>query len=248
MVIAETALCQSGELSLLQGPWLRSGGLLVRQRGAVPVRHSLILELWGDSPPARANSLVSIYVHRLRRLIGDTEGEMLVYRAPGYLLQVPDGGTDAQRFEIMVRRAREALALGDPGMAAARLNEALGLWRGQPLADAVPSPCIKEGIERLTEMQLDAIKLKIAADMECDGHARVILALRRQLAEHPLREGLWLLLMRALDGTGQHVEALAAYDQAREVIFEELGINPGAALNRMYAEILAAKHAERGQD
>lgn len=241
-------LSARGWTAISAAKWRSLLACLLLQPGQLLSTESLILELWGDSPPARANNLVSIYVHRLRRLIEDTEGKMLVYRSPGYLLQVPDGGTDAQRFEIMVRRAREALARGDPGMAAALLNEALGLWRGQPLEDAVPSPCIREGIERLTEMQLDAIELKIAADMECDGQARVIPALRRQLAEHPLREGLWLLLMRALDGTGRHAEALAAYDQAREVISEELGINPGAALNRMYAEILAAKHAERGQD
>jgi DNA-binding NarL/FixJ family response regulator/DNA-binding SARP family transcriptional activator len=219
--------------------WRSLLACLLLRAGQRVSTESLIFELWGDDPPAKANNLISIYVHRLRRLIGDTEGRTLVYRAPGYMLRVADGGTDVQRFEIMVREAREALALGDPHRAAARLDEALSLWRGQPLADIPPSPCINEGTERLAELQLDAIELKIAADMECGGRDQVIPKLRRLLAEHPLREGLWLLLMRALDETGRHADALATYGQAREVISRELGVDPGAALSRMYADMLS---------
>jgi DNA-binding NarL/FixJ family response regulator/DNA-binding SARP family transcriptional activator len=229
-----------GDWTAISAPkWRSLLACLLLRAGQLVSTESLIFELWADNPPAKANNLVSIYVHRLRRLIGDAEGRMLVHRAPGYTLRVADGGTDVQRFEIMVHEAREALALGDPGRAAASLDEALRLWRGQPLADVAPSPCINEGTERLAELQLDAIELKIAADMECGEHARVIPELHRHLTEHPLREGLWLLLMRALDETGRHEEALAAYGQAREVISRELGIDPGAALGRMHADILA---------
>ncbi|MGA9831725.1 MAG: winged helix-turn-helix domain-containing protein, partial [Trebonia sp.] len=79
---------------------------------------SLILELWGDSPPAKANNLVSIYVHRLRRLIGDSEGRLLVYRAPGYLLRIAPGDLDLEEFERLVAEGRSALAAAEPQRAA----------------------------------------------------------------------------------------------------------------------------------
>ena len=87
--------------------------LLVRP-GQLISTESLILELWGDSPPAKANNLVSIYVHRLRRMIGDSEGRLLVYRAPGYLLRIAPGDLDLQEFERLVAEGRNALAAAEP--------------------------------------------------------------------------------------------------------------------------------------
>src|SRR5215469_462741 len=103
--------------------------LLVRP-GQLISTESLILELRGDSPPATANNLVSIYVHRLRRMIGDTEGRMLVYRAPGYLLRIGPDDLDLSVFQSLVADGRKKLDNADPEGAAAVLAEALGLWRG----------------------------------------------------------------------------------------------------------------------
>src|SRR5215472_14536963 len=109
--------------SLLACLLLRSGQLVSTE--------SLIFELWGDNPPVKANNLVSIYVHRLRRLIGDAEGRVLAHRAPGYLLRIEPGDLDLNEFESLLEDGRRALAAADPERAATLLAEALALWRGR---------------------------------------------------------------------------------------------------------------------
>jgi DNA-binding SARP family transcriptional activator len=213
--------------------------LLIRASQIVST-DSLIFELWGDNPPARANNLVSIYVHRLRKLIGDTEGRVLVYRAPGYLLRVGPDDTDMQQFESLVAEGRGMLDDGDAEAAAARLGKALALWRGPLLADVPQSELVIRESERTAELRLTATELWIEANLACGRFAQVIPEPRRLVAENPLREGLWAQLMRALEGAGRHAEALEAYGQAREAISEELGVDPGAELQRLYAELLAA--------
>jgi DNA-binding SARP family transcriptional activator len=212
--------------------------LLINAGHIVPV-DVLIDEVWGDAPPAKASNLISIYVLRLRRLLGDTDSTLLVTRAPGYQLRLGPAATDAQLFETLVRDARRAYAAGDPQGAASQLAEALALWHGSPLADVPPTPLVEAEAERLEELRLDAAELRIRAELACGSHAQVIPEVRRLLADHPLREGLWLLLMQALGGAGRHAEALDAYGQARAVIAEELGVDPGAELRRLYADMLA---------
>jgi DNA-binding SARP family transcriptional activator len=213
--------------------------LLVRPGQLVPTE-SLIDELWGDNPPGTANNLVSIYVHRLKKVIGDTEGQMLVYRAPGYMLRIAPGDLDMQVFESLASEGRAALASADPGRAAGLLSEALGLWRGTLLADVLPSPLLAKRADQAAELWLTTTELRVAADLECGSAMQVIPELRGLVAEHPLRERLWALLMRALEEAGRRSEALEAYAQARQVIADELGTDPGSELQRLYAELLAA--------
>jgi DNA-binding SARP family transcriptional activator/Tfp pilus assembly protein PilF len=227
--------------------WRSLLACLVIRVGQIVSTDSLILELWGDSPPARANNLVSIYVHRLRKLIGDTEGRVLVYRAPGYLLRVGADDTDMQRFEALVAEGRGMLDDGDAEAATARLGKALALWRGPLLADVPPSELVIRESERTAELRLAATELWIEANLACGRFAQVISELRRLVAENPLREGLWLQMMRALEGAGRHAEALEAYGQAREAISEELGVDPGAELQQLYAELLAADASGAGR-
>src|SRR6185437_15143454 len=99
----------------------------------------LMDELWGDEPPDTAKNLISIYVLRLRRLLGDADGKLLAYRSPGYVLNLADGDLDAHRFESLVTDGRSALASGDAARAATLLAAGLGLCRGPYLADVPPS-------------------------------------------------------------------------------------------------------------
>jgi DNA-binding SARP family transcriptional activator len=230
---------EEGWMAISAPKWRALLACLLLRRGQLVSTDSLILELWGDNPPAKANNLVSIYVHRLRRLIGDTEGRTLVHRAPGYMLRIGPDDTDIQEFESLVADGRSALA-ADPESAAGLLTEALGLWRGPLLADVPPSALITTEAERADELRLAASELRIEADLACGRSAQVIPELRRLVAENRIREGLWLLLMRALDEAGRHAEALETYTQARQAISEELGVDPGAELQRLYAELLAA--------
>jgi len=214
--------------------------LLVRPGQLVPTE-SLIFELWGENPPSTANNMVSIYVHRLRKeVIGDAEGRVLVRQAPGYLLRVAPGDVDIQVFEALVDQGRSELAAGRADRAAELLGEALGLWRGPLLADVPPSPALVIAVERATELRLDATELRIEADLACDRAARVVAELRGLVADHPLRERLWALLVRALDEAGRRAEAFEAYALARRTIAEELGVEPGSELQRLYAGLLAA--------
>jgi DNA-binding SARP family transcriptional activator len=230
--------------------WRSVLAVLLIKAGQVVPADELISEVWGDKPPAKATNLISIYVLRLRRLLGDADGSFLVTRAPGYQLRLAAAGSDAQVFEAMVRDGRRALAAGDAEGAATQLAEALALWHGSPLADVPLTPLVEAEAERLGELRLDAAELRIRAELACGGHAQVIPELHRLLASHPLREGLWLLLMQALDGAGRHAEALDAYSQARNAIAEELGVDPGAELRQFYAGLLARDDtlAKSGED
>jgi DNA-binding SARP family transcriptional activator/Flp pilus assembly protein TadD len=200
----------------------------------------LIAELWGDQPPDRALNLVSVYVLRLRRLLGDPGGRVLTTRAPGYQLLLGPGDVDAGRFEALASQGRQALTAGNFRRAAELLGEALALWRGRALADVPPSELVSAEAERLEESRLTALELRIEADLGCGQNAQLVPELRRQVSDHPLREGLWGLLIRALDAGGRHAEALAAYAQAREVIADELGVDPGPELQRLYQVLLTA--------
>jgi DNA-binding SARP family transcriptional activator len=227
--------------------WRSVLAALLINAGQIIPADVLINEVWGETPPAKAGNLISIYVLRLRRLLGDTDSTLLVTRAPGYLLRLAPGDTDAQVFEALFREGGRAYAAGDPERAAAQLAEALALWRGSPLADVPATPLVETEAERLEDLRLDTAELRIKAELACGSHAQVIAELRRLLADNPLRENLWLLLMQALDGAGRHAEALDAYGQARNVIAEELGVDPGAELRQFYAHLLA-EDQERASD
>jgi DNA-binding SARP family transcriptional activator len=237
---------ESGWTGISAPKWRSLLACLLLRPGQLVSTDTLIDELWGDAPPAKANNLVSIYVHRLRRLIGDSEGKVLVYRAPGYLLRVGPGDLDLQEFESLVAEGRRALAAGEPERAAAALSDAQALWRGPLLADVASSSIGATVATHADELHLAAAELRIEAELACDRSAEVIPELRRLVAENQIREGLWLLLMRALHQAGRHAEALDTYTQARQAISDELGVDPGPELQQLYQELLAADASSPG--
>jgi DNA-binding SARP family transcriptional activator len=218
--------------------WRQLLAVLLLNRGQTVSTGQLITQLWGENPPDRAKNLVSVYVLRLRALIGDRDQRVLVTRPPGYQLAVGQDDVDAERFERLAAEGRHTLASGQPGEAAELLTEALALWRGPALADIEPTPLITAETDRLEESRLAAQELLAEADLACDRHAEVVPRLRRLLADHPMRERMWALLLQALYGAGRQAEALEAYARAREVIADELGVDPGAELQDIYQQIL----------
>jgi DNA-binding SARP family transcriptional activator len=224
--------------------WRAILACLLLHPGQVVSTDTLIDELWGNDPPARASNLVSIYVLRLRRLIGDSEGRVLKTRSPGYQLLLGPDDLDTQRFGILMSQGQEALTAGDPERAARLLADSLALWRGKALADVPPSAFADAEAERLDELYLAALELRIEADIACDRGSVAIPDLRRLLSDQPLKEKLWLLLMRALDGAGRHAEALGAYEQARSVIADQLGVDPGPEMQQAFQRLLSGDVAQ----
>jgi DNA-binding SARP family transcriptional activator len=198
----------------------------------------LIDEVWPEKPPAKAANLVSVYMHHLRRRIGDADGRVLVTRAPGYQLVLGPGELDADQFAGLVIEGREALAAGAPDRAVDLLSEALEMWRGPALADVPATSLVAAEADRLGQSRLEAQELRAEASLACGRFAQVLPEVRRLLADHPLQEKLWALQMRALYGAGRQAEALEVYEQARTKIADELGVDPGAELRQLYHQLL----------
>jgi DNA-binding SARP family transcriptional activator len=233
-------LSPEGWTAISAAKWRSLLACLLVRPGQLVSTESLIDELWGDNPPSTANNLVSIYIHRLKKVVGDTGGRLLVYRAPGYMLQVAPGDLDIEHFESLAAEGARTLAAGHSERAAELLGEALGLWRGPLLADVPQTSLIANQADRAAELWLTTTELRVEADLACGRAVQVIPELHGLVREHPLRERLWALLIRALEEAGRRAEALETYSKARQVIADELGVDPGTELQQLYAELLAA--------
>src|SRR5215212_7451321 len=197
----------------------------------------LAVALWGEDVPPSAVKTVQVYVARLRKALGDRD--VLVTTPAGYRLRVLPGELDAERFERRVADGRDALAAGRAEHAAAELREALELWRGAPLADLASAPFAPAEVARLEEQHLAAVELRVEADLAAGDHAELIAELQQLTSRHPWRERLHAQLMLALYRSGRQADALEAYRHAREVLVEQLGIEPGADLHDLHEAILA---------
>jgi DNA-binding SARP family transcriptional activator len=191
----------------------------------------LLDEVWSDEPPASGVRVVQVYVSQLRKVLGDG---VIETRAPGYVLVAEPNTLDLQRFEDLVGEARKV----DPAAAAAKLRDALALWRGAPLADVAYHSFAQTEIGRLEELRLSALEARIEADLRLGRHDEVVGELEALVAEHPLRERLGVHLMQALYRSGRQAEALEAYQHARNVLVEGLGIEPGRELRELEQAIL----------
>jgi YVTN family beta-propeller protein len=200
----------------------------------------LIDGLWGERPPATASHSIQVYISQLKKILnraGDDE-QVLVTRAPGYMIQIGQGQLDADCFDRLVEEAGRGREDGDPAAAAAKLGEALELWRGPPLADFAYEPFAQREIARLEELHVVAVEDRIDADLALGRHAMVVGELDALVDEHPLRERLRGQQMVALYRSGRQAEALEAYQDARRTLVDELGIEPGPALHELERRIL----------
>jgi YVTN family beta-propeller protein len=195
----------------------------------------LIDGLWGERPPATAAKVLQNAVSQLRRSLGD---DLIVTRTPGYVLRVAPESIDAHRFEALLDQGRQRLASGNPEAAVATLDEALALWRGPPLDEFAYEPFAEAELTRLEEWHLRAREERIEAELALGRHSDLVAELERLVAEHPLRERGRGQLMLALYRSGRQAEALRAYEEGRRLLVEELGIEPGADLQRLEKQIL----------
>jgi DNA-binding SARP family transcriptional activator/tetratricopeptide (TPR) repeat protein len=225
-------------------------GFLLLHANEVISSDRLIDEVWGPDPPKTAGASLQNYVSRLRKTIG---ADLLISQPPGYMLRVDPERFDLARFERLTAEARGA----EPRERAEKLRAALALWRGPALEDLAFESFAQDEARRLEEARLAALEERIDADLELDVDGDLAVELEELVAEHPLRERFHVQLMRALYRAGRQAEALAAFQSARGVLMDELGLEPGEELRAVQQAILqqdpslgaaAAGVSERGPD
>jgi DNA-binding SARP family transcriptional activator len=192
-------------------------------------------DLYSGAAPVTAVTQVQRQISELRKVLGAAAIET---RPPGYIIRLAPEQLDLKRFEHRAEEATRLLERGEVHVAAELYAEALGLWRGPPLADLAHEPFAQIAIERLEEIRLAALEQRIDADLALGGHARLIGELEQFVAEYPLRERFRAQLMLALYRSGRQAEALDVYRRTREALVAEFGIEPTSALRELERAIL----------
>ncbi|GAA2458525.1 BTAD domain-containing putative transcriptional regulator [Actinomadura vinacea] len=229
----------------LGGPRQRSVlARLVAARGRMVPADGLVADLWpGDAPPRAVAGLQS-FVSHLRRALEPgrpprTPARVLVTAPPGYALRLPAGDVDAWRFDALVDEAAGRLDGGDPAEARRCAEVALAEWRGPAYAEFADLPWAVAEAARLDERRRLATERRAEAMLRLGAAAEAVPDLEAYAAGNPLREEAWRLLALALYRAGRQGDALAALRRARTTLAEELGVDPGPALRRLEADILA---------
>ena len=196
----------------------------------------LIEELWAEASSETARHNLQVNVQRLRKALtldGGSGERVIVTAPPGYMLRVGAEQLDLMRFERLLERGSELLTASGPGEAVAVLREALGLWQGPPLAEFAYERFAQLPIGRLAELRLRTLEKRIEAELALGQHAELIHELEGLVREQPLQERLRGQFMLALYRSGRQAAALDSYQEARRILAEDVGIDPGAALKQL---------------
>ena len=196
--------------------------------------------LWGLEPPPSAAPTIRNYVKRLRRTLLPIGPDRISTQPGGYAIRADPAEVDLFRFEQLVAAMHAAKRASSWEQVRSHATAAIALWRGQPFAGTGSEVLELREAPRLVEMWLDAVQARAEADLHLSGPAAVIPELRRLRHDQPLREKISELLMLALYQSGRQAEALAVYTEARAVLVEETGAEPGAELRALQRRILAA--------
>ncbi len=210
------------------------GILLLHHGGAVSIT-ALIDELWGETAPRTAEHSIHTYVSNLRGILG---AGTLVTTANGYRIDLDEGDLDAAAFEGLAGKAGLAEGQGRYADAFQEAARAIGLWRGEPLADVELANGAHPLMVRLSELRLQAVERWAAAALRLGRADEVLAELERETLEHPLRESVWALRMKGLHAAGRDAEALRVYQHLRGVLGEEMGIEPSQELQALEDSLL----------
>jgi DNA-binding SARP family transcriptional activator/ABC-type branched-subunit amino acid transport system substrate-binding protein len=242
-ILGPLDVVEDGRSLDLGGPKQRAllAALLLRA-GEVVSQDRLIDDVWGEAPPATAAKTLQAYVSRLRKALADESRERPIVRLEtqghGYVLRIPPESLDADAFQRGLAEGRQALARDDPKRAAELLRDALGLWRGPALGDLAYESFAQPEIARLEELHLTAIEERTDADLALGRADELIGELETLVERHPLRERLRGQLMLALYRSGRQAEALRVYQDGRQYLAAELGLEPGEGLRHLERQIL----------
>ena len=208
--------------------------MLALRNGRVVDVDGLVDGLWGEELPAAPRNALHHHIARLRAALG--EGS-IVGSADGYALK--DARVDAVRFEELLAETRSALRDGDLPAAADAVASALALWRGPALQGLTGAAWFSAEARRLETLHVDALEEDFEVRLALGEHRELTPALRSALADNPFRERLWGQLMLALYRSGRQADALETFQEARRVLADELGLEPGPELRRLQEAILA---------
>ena len=214
---------------------------LLVDANAVVSADRLIEVLWGDQPPPSAASSVQKLVYRLRSLLGAGSDDVVGTRVPGYVLHVAPERFDAACFERLVIEAQAMRRQGNPSEAVRLLDEAMRLWRGPAFGEFAFAEFAHAEAARLEELRWTAVEERVEGHLTLGAHEVLVGELEVLVRESPYRERLWGELMLALYRSGRQAEALRAYARVRELLGEELGIEPGVALRGLEEAMLLQK-------
>jgi DNA-binding SARP family transcriptional activator len=209
--------------------------LLLLHANEVIASDRLVDSLWGESPSESAEHAVEVYISRLRRALGQDRIET---HPPGYRVRVEPGELDLHRFQALTADARAALEADDAARALRLLQDAEALWRGPALAELRSLEPSRHEVIRLDELRLAATTARVDAMLATGRHAEVVPEVEPLVAQHPFQERLRAQHMLALYRSGRQVDALEAYQAARRVLAEDLGLEPGPALQQLQLAIL----------
>ena len=211
---------------------------LLADPGRPVAAHRLIDDLWGERPPGNPTRALQAKVSQLRRVLDEAEPGgrgLVVSRAPGYQLSVPEGALDSHRFAALTAQARDA---PDARVRAGLLGDALALWRGPAFADFDGHAFARAAIDRLEEDRLAVLEEQAEARLEAGEHAQLIGELAGLVDRYPLRERLRAVQLRALYRAGRQSEALAGYEDLRARLADDLGIDPSPELTELHGALL----------
>ena len=224
-----------GQIVEVAGARLRALLVMLALHPGQPVTASQLIDgLWPADVPADAANALQALVSRLRRALPEA---VIESRPAAYRLRLDPRSTDIVRFEDLAAAGRAQLS-ADPRTAAATLRQALALWRGPALADVAETHFGQAAIARLDELRLSTLEARVDADLRTGNTASLVAELEGLVIAHPMREPLAARLMRALHAAGRRGAALEVYEQTRERLVDQLGVEPSAELAALHLEIL----------
>ncbi|MET7986574.1 BTAD domain-containing putative transcriptional regulator [Streptomyces sp. NPDC005281] len=232
-----------GGLPLALGPLkqrLVLAVLLTRPNTPVSVEE-LTDAVWPDDPPRTARKNLQAYVSTLRRVLDPDDLDRLHHGPGGYVLRLTTEECDTLHFEELARRGDTEVRAGAPSHAARTYRQALDLWRHDPFSDLAPrAEVLRAAVERRHARRLAVYEAWAEAQLEIGDPGPVADTVDEMVSRHPLRERLRAAQLTALHQVGRRTEALAAYDDCRQRLSRELGLEPGAALHSAYRSLLDA--------
>jgi DNA-binding SARP family transcriptional activator/tetratricopeptide (TPR) repeat protein len=216
--------------------------MLLLHHGQIVPTARLVDGIWGDEPPATAKALVQTYVAGLRRTLAAGPSDLIGTRSPGYLLRTDPENVDRWIFEQLTLQGREAAERGHHDQAGELYSSALALWRG-PALSGIDSPLLASEAAQLDELHLTVLEERIGVDLLRRRHEELVPELTALVGRNPTRETLRRHLMVALYRSQRQADALAVYREGRQLLIDELGVEPGPALRAVHEAVLRGDDA-----